>query len=142
MKNYYELLGVSRDAAPDEIKRAFRKLARQYHPDLNPGNQEANERFKAINEAYSTLSDPSLRESYDARLNGVKSERVNPSTPRAYHGEPNFQNFDFRNYEANFERFFGFNPRTKEASIKKESKKSPVNTTDFFEQYFGVKTKK
>ncbi|AEB12245.1 molecular chaperone DnaJ [Marinithermus hydrothermalis] len=65
MKDYYAILGVSRDASQDEIKRAYRKLALKYHPDKNPGDKEAEERFKEINEAYSVLSDPEKRAQYD-----------------------------------------------------------------------------
>lgn len=64
-KNYYDILGVPKDAANEEIKRVFRRLARQYHPDLNPGNKEAEEKFKDIGEAYEILGDPNKRSQYD-----------------------------------------------------------------------------
>ncbi|WP_066377961.1 MULTISPECIES: DnaJ C-terminal domain-containing protein [unclassified Anabaena] len=64
-KDYYTILGVSKTASPEEIKQAFRKLARKYHPDVNPGNKQAEARFKEINEAYEVLSDPDKRKKYD-----------------------------------------------------------------------------
>ncbi len=64
-RDYYEILGVPRDASNEEIKQVFRRLARQYHPDVNPGNKEAEEKFKDIGEAYEVLSDPSKRTQYD-----------------------------------------------------------------------------
>jgi len=64
-KDYYKLLGINRDASKEEIKLAFRKLARQYHPDVNPDNPQAVEKFKEINEAYSVLNDEKKRDMYD-----------------------------------------------------------------------------
>lgn len=64
-KDYYKILNVPRGASADEIKKAFRKLARQYHPDVNPGDKKAEARFKEINEAYEVLSDPDKRKKYD-----------------------------------------------------------------------------
>ncbi|MFQ5876093.1 MAG: molecular chaperone DnaJ [Acidobacteriota bacterium] len=66
--NYYDVLGVGRTARPAEIKRAYRKLARKYHPDLNPGDRVAEERFKRATEAYETLIDSKRRRAYDLRL--------------------------------------------------------------------------
>jgi len=65
LKDYYEILNVSKDASLDEIKAAYRKLAKKYHPDLNPNDKEAEQKFKEINEAYEVLSDPEKRRRYD-----------------------------------------------------------------------------
>lgn len=64
-KNYYDILGVNKNASDDEIKKAYRKLAKQYHPDLNPGNAEAAEKLKDVNQAFSVLSDKTKRQNYD-----------------------------------------------------------------------------
>jgi molecular chaperone DnaJ len=64
-QDYYEILGVKRDAKPEEIKKAYRRLARKYHPDVNPGDKAAEERFKLMSEAHDVLSDPKKRSVYD-----------------------------------------------------------------------------
>lgn len=92
-KDYYEILGVNKDATEEDIKKAFRKSALKYHPDRNPGDKEAEDKFKEINEAYQVLSDPQKRSQYDqfgtADFNG--------------------QGFDFSNYEGfgGFSDIFG-----------------------------------
>src|SRR5215475_13822654 len=95
-RDYYKALGVSRGASADEIKKAYRRLARKHHPDVNPGDTESEERFKEVSEAFDVLSDPKKREVYD-RL-GYYSEQAAASA-----GAP----FDFSNFgAANFRDIF------------------------------------
>lgn len=74
MQDYYEALGVDRTASQTQIKAAFKKMAMRYHPDKNPGNKEAEETFKFVNEAYHTLSDPVKRSRYDSRFHIITEE--------------------------------------------------------------------
>ncbi len=149
MKNYYEVLGVQRNATLEEIKKVYKKLAKKYHPDLNQGNKEAEQKFIEIKEAYDTLSDESKRKSYDSKLDGGSGESSQqqggrPKSPRSESTEP--AKFDFEDVERSFERFFGFNPRTNKVNIEtekqKEKKKNPLDTTAAFEQFFGFRRKK
>ena len=102
-KDYYAILGVPRNATQEEIKRAYRRLALKYHPDRNPGNKEAEEKFKEISEAYEVLSDPEKRAIYDSQgYAGLRS-----------HGFRGFEDISdiFRAFSDLFEEFFGFSPR-------------------------------
>ena len=81
-KNYYEILGVKKSASADDIRKAFRKLARKYHPDVNPGDKAAEEKFKTLSEANDVLSDPKKRKIYDQL--GFYSDNIDPATAEAY----------------------------------------------------------
>jgi curved DNA-binding protein len=83
-KDYYQILGVSPDADEKTIRQAFRKLARQYHPDVNPGDKAAEEQFKAINEANQVLSDPEQRKKYDALRAQYQSWQQSGGRPRDF----------------------------------------------------------
>lgn len=106
-QNYYSTLGIEKSASQDEIKSAFRKLAHKYHPDKNQGDKTAEAKFKEINEAYQTLSDPSKRKQYD---------QFGQAGPQGFGGgaggfggfdSSSFEGFDFNNMGDIFSDFFG-----------------------------------
>lgn len=163
--NFYEILGVDRNADKKTIGKAYRKLAKQWHPDLNPDKRElAEKKMAEINEAYATLSNEVGRIDYNKKLDaeaarakgggrtsagGAQAGRKPPPgsqqrrqrTPGA-----DASNLDFNNIHNNFASFFGFDPATKEVTnedklntFTKDRKKNPLDTTDFFEKFMGFK---
>lgn len=116
-KDYYKILGVQKNASQDDIKKAFRKLARKYHPDVNPGDKSAEARFKEINEAYEVLSDPDKRTKYDTLGPNWQEQFGFPRAPtgartRAYGttrgaGSPPFGYDDPTGFSDFFETLFG-----------------------------------
>ena len=104
-EDYYKILGVSRDASQEEIEKAYRKLARKYHPDMNPDDQTAKKKFQQVQAAFDMLSDPQKREMYDRY--GSSFETMGAGGPRGeptWHAGPGF-NFSFEDLD--FGQFFG-----------------------------------
>lgn len=141
-RDYYEVLGIQKGASDDEIKKAFRKLAIKYHPDKNPGNKEAEEKFKEINEAYSVLSDKTKRQRYDqfghAGVGGAGGGAG---------GNPFAGGFDFNGQTFNFDfgggglddilgAMFGFGGGFRGARRGRDYRTS--TTIDFEEAIFGT----
>lgn len=120
-KDFYSVLGVSRQATPEDLKKAFRKLAMKLHPDKNPGDKAAEERFKEINEAYDTLSDPKKRQMYDQFGHAGPQGQGGPNPFGA--GGP-FQG-GFANQQGGFSG--GFDPR----------QGGPEQFQDMFSDFFG-----
>ena len=142
-EDLYIILEVGRNASVNDIKRAFRKLARRFHPDINPGDRHAEDRFKRITEAYEVLSDPHKRQFYDVNgfyTEGVLEEHDKPDASWGFR----FQGFDFsRSNQSQFADIFGqiFAPQ----SIRREAERGQdleyqVATT-FDESIRGLKTR-
>src|SRR5215204_4153203 len=112
-KDYYATLGVPRNASEDDIKKAFRKLARKYHPDVAKDKKRSEEKFKEINEANDVLSDPEKRRKYDelgANWQQAGARRqAHPGAPRGWNGQGVDQDFEFggTGFSDFFEQFFG-----------------------------------
>jgi DnaJ-class molecular chaperone len=125
-RDYYETLGVSRSATEDEIKKSYRKLARKYHPDLNPNNKQAEEKFKEVQEAYEVLGDSDKRQKYDQL--GPNWKSGSEFTP-----PPNWQN-DFDPSE-----IFGRGGRAGGGGggFGRQGGGGGTSFSDFFEMFFG-----
>lgn len=142
MDNYYELLGVSRGASAAEIKKAYRQLAKRYHPDTNQGSPEAARRFKQIHEAYEALRDEASRQAYDAKLKGSPHQERGEKAGARTDSREKARDFNPGNMQVDFERFFGFNPKTGEGTPGKKAPKkeaNPMDVSDLFNRYFGKK---
>ncbi|MFO5440917.1 MAG: DnaJ C-terminal domain-containing protein [Dolichospermum sp.] len=131
-RDYYEILGVPKDASSEEIKKVYRRLARQYHPDLNPGNKEEEEKFKTIGEAYEILSDSSRRSQYDQfsrywQQNGFAGNKQTPKSKGWNNRTSDRSGQDVD--PSQFSDFESFVNQVIGVSNRKEPKSSSENTT-------------
>ena len=143
MKDYYKILGLTPDADKKAIKKAFRQLAKKYHPDLNPGDAAAAEQFKLINEACQILSDDSKRARYDLdrKQQGQRQAGTNGSgqaRPRqqAAGARPFGPDFGKAFSKEAFEKAF-FAGMQNSADGRQGKKKDPLDTSDMFQRFFG-----
>ena len=140
-RDYYEILGVSREATKEEIKRAYRKLAMQYHPDRNK-SPDAEEKFKEISEAYGVLSDDEKKRQYDMfGHTGVSQRYTREDIFRTIDFDDIFGDMGFGGFESIFERFFGGNPfsqRTYRQGSVRGSDLSYILDVSFEEAFSGV----
>lgn len=133
--DYYRILGISEQADEEQIKQAYRKLAKKYHPDLNPDNPEAEAKFKDVVEAYETLGDAEKRKKYDLKRNKT-GERSTAGSGQA--AKTPDMNINMENFTKDMERYFGFSFNGKDAGQPKAAgtgKKNPLDVTEMFEAY-------
>lgn len=142
-KTLYEVLGLSQQAAEAEIKRAYRKLSKEYHPDAHPGDANCEKKFREVSEAYRVLSNPEKRKTYNQELQAAKQNRQHIPPRKGTDRQTNqMSGFDFQNINKSFESFFGFNANTKK--VVNEDKlapktKPPLDAGDMFETFMGIK---
>ncbi|EIW19162.1 molecular chaperone DnaJ [Pelosinus fermentans] len=143
--NPYAILGVSKDAGEDEIKKAYRKLAKKYHPDVNRNNPAAEQKFKEVGEAYQILSDKQARRSYDEAAQKTAAAAKEPrrqSTDTSDGGAFDIANMA-QGMQGSFERYFGIDPQTgkvtreEKLNVNAKKKKNPLDTTAMFEGFFS-----
>ncbi|MBE6091115.1 MAG: J domain-containing protein [Clostridium beijerinckii] len=143
MKDYYKVLNISINASNNEIKKAFRSLAKKYHPDRNQGDNDALRKFQEVNEAYEVLSKEESRKKYNQErfkeknnqeTKNNKSSREDKTRTYQDKGE------SIENLNKYFESFFGFDASSNDINKKKLKKeKNPIDTSKMFDSFFNIK---
>ncbi len=148
--DYYKILEVPREADEEQIKQAYRRKAKKYHPDLNPGDPEAEAKFKDIVEAYEILGDAERRKKYD--INQEKAaNRDRTAQPNSAKGKESdyVPHMDFGAFTKDMEKYFGFSftagtsPQGQGSAQSGQNamggKKNPLDVTDMFEAFMNIK---
>ncbi|MHC1686022.1 MAG: J domain-containing protein [Clostridiaceae bacterium] len=146
MRNYYDVLEIKNSATPDEIKQAFRKCAKKYHPDKDLNDKTLPDKFKEINEAYSVLSDEESKKKYDEKISKSKGfNGKNSNTKQDVHNKNSHGNKGnpIENLNKQFEQFFGFNAGSSDVKENLYGKDTgnPINTSNIFNSFFNPKKK-
>lgn len=137
--NPYQILGVSPEDSEDTIKKAYRKAAKECHPDTHPGDKKAEERFKEIGEAYRILCDKQKRKEYDAKV-AQKERESTAGRNSAGIGRRSAGGMIYPgDIEKEFERFFSMGTQSEKKGNSSQQKINPMDVTDLFERYMGFK---
>ena len=136
--DYYKVLGVSEQAGDEQIKQAYRKLAKKYHPDLNPNDPKAEEEFKKVVEAYETLGDADKRKVYDSKRKKPGAGRSSENTASTRTPDKNMADFT-----KDMEKYFGFSFTGGQSGRQKTGadgkNRNPLDVTEMFEAFMRVK---
>ena len=136
--NYYQILGIDEQATENQIKQAYRKLAKQYHPDLHPGDAKAEARFKDIVEAYEILGNREKRKAYDEKQKKASEVRIKKARTQATTPE-----MDIQNFAKHMESYFGFafsgTAESKKANKENTQQGNPLDMTKMFEGFMGIR---
>lgn len=142
---YYSILGIGENASEETIKCEYRKLAKKYHPDTNPGDKWAEEKFKEAGDAYEVLGNSDKRKAYDLKLSKARGQRKpQPKQAGTQSGFQGMSGFQTGNMSSGFQQFFGFHPDSvkideEKLDANKNKKAKPMDVTDMFERYMGIK---
>lgn len=145
MKDYYKILDISINATKDEVKKAFRSLAKKYHPDRNANDETALKKFQEVNEAYEVLSNEDSRKEYTQKIfKENRGKEANSKNNKTNNEKKKYQDTSdsMENLNKYFESFFGFDANTNKINKDKlKTQKNPIDTSNMFESFFNIRKK-
>lgn len=148
MKDYYKILDISINATKDEVKKAFRSLAKKYHPDRNVNDENSLRKFQEVNEAYEVLSNEDSRREYDKKKSSFEqsnNKETNSENNKSNSEKKKYQDKSdsIENLNKYFESFFGFDANSNKINKDKlKTQKNPIDTGNMFESFFKPHSKK